>query len=298
MKRGFDLKVHSRAYEEKDLVYILYTATVKGNCRKLSPSWKGPGIVIKKHSPYLYRVKTKAAVMVAIHDRLKCVDRDIPLWLSRYREKFQSPVPEMEAIPVSLAKAGGEPPPSSSDSPVSSPTPGTPKAALRPKRKRAALGRSQGPLVLSLSSLNLPPILMCIVVCRRPDDDRLMVQCDQCDGWFHGECVGVTTQVVANLDQYISLLAWGMAAGKGVSFSYSDSSDEETRFPTRGWANERQRQNQPQHPGKPPDEVPRGPREQARPRGQDIVALYIGGLESPGAPCPVAGTKPEGCGTT
>ena len=42
--------------------------------------------------------------MVAYHDRLKkCVDRDIPLWLSRYREKFRSPVPEGEAIPVSPA---------------------------------------------------------------------------------------------------------------------------------------------------------------------------------------------------
>nr|XP_022294766.1 uncharacterized protein LOC111104889 [Crassostrea virginica] len=164
MKRGYDLKVHSRAYKEGDLAYILYTATtVKGKCRKLSPSRKGSGIVIKNHSPYLYRVKTKAAVMVAIHDRLmKCVDRDIPLWLSRYIEKVQSPIPKGEAIPVSPAKAGGEPPPSSSDSPVSSPTPGTPKAAPRPKRKRAVLGRSQDPLVLSLSSLNPPSILMCI----------------------------------------------------------------------------------------------------------------------------------------
>ena len=33
--------------------YILDTATVKGKCRKLSPSWKGPGIVIKKLSPFL-----------------------------------------------------------------------------------------------------------------------------------------------------------------------------------------------------------------------------------------------------
>nr|XP_022308171.1 uncharacterized protein LOC111114176 [Crassostrea virginica] len=33
MKRDYDLKVHSRAYEEGDLVYILDTATVKGRCR-------------------------------------------------------------------------------------------------------------------------------------------------------------------------------------------------------------------------------------------------------------------------
>ena len=70
MKRDNGLKVYSRAYEEGDLVYILDTGTVKGKCRKLSPSWKGTGIVIKKLSPYLYRVTTKAAVMVANHDRL------------------------------------------------------------------------------------------------------------------------------------------------------------------------------------------------------------------------------------
>ena len=50
MKRDFNLKVYSRAYEEGDLVYILDTATVKGKCRKLSPSWKGPVIVMKKLS--------------------------------------------------------------------------------------------------------------------------------------------------------------------------------------------------------------------------------------------------------
>ena len=30
-----------------------------------------------------------------------------------------------------------------------------------------------------------------------------MVQCDQCDGWFHGRCIDVTTREVADLDQYI-----------------------------------------------------------------------------------------------
>ena len=43
--------------------------------------------MIKELSPYLYQVKTKAVVMVANHDSLKkCVDRDMPLWLSRYRK--------------------------------------------------------------------------------------------------------------------------------------------------------------------------------------------------------------------
>ena len=51
--------------------------------------------MIKKLYPYLYRMKTKAAVMLANHDNhKKCVDRDMPLWLSRYRKKFRGPMPE------------------------------------------------------------------------------------------------------------------------------------------------------------------------------------------------------------
>ena len=72
------MKTYFRAYKEGGLVYIWDTATVKGKCRKLSPSRKGTDIVIKKLSPYLYRVKNKAAVIVASHDRLKkCADKDI-----------------------------------------------------------------------------------------------------------------------------------------------------------------------------------------------------------------------------
>lgn len=65
MKRDYDIKAATRPFEEGDIVYVLDTATVKGKYRKLSPSWKGPGIIVKKLTPNLYRVKTKSAVMVA-----------------------------------------------------------------------------------------------------------------------------------------------------------------------------------------------------------------------------------------
>ena len=29
-------------------------------------------------------------------------------------------------------------------------------------------------------------------LCRKPDDGTLMIQCDKCDHWYHGACVGVT----------------------------------------------------------------------------------------------------------
>jgi hypothetical protein len=27
-------------------------------------------------------------------------------------------------------------------------------------------------------------------ICSAPDDGKLMIQCDACDAWFHGKCVG------------------------------------------------------------------------------------------------------------
>ena len=155
MKRGYDLKVYSRAYEEGDLVYIFDTATVKGKCCKLSPSWKGPGIVIKKHSPYLYRMKTKAAVMVAIHDRLmKYVDRDIPLWLSRYRSSgVLCPRGRQFRSPRLRLGVNTRPPRQTLLCP---PHPLEPRKLLPgPSARGAALVRSQGPLVLALSSRTL-----------------------------------------------------------------------------------------------------------------------------------------------
>lgn len=77
MKTDFDLKTATRPFDEGELVYMLDTATVKG---KLSPSWKGPGIILKKLLLYLCRIKTKTAVMVANHDHLqRSNERDIPL---------------------------------------------------------------------------------------------------------------------------------------------------------------------------------------------------------------------------
>jgi hypothetical protein len=51
MKREYDVKVRVKELKLGDLVYQLDTATVKGKTRKLSPSWKGPGVVIEKWTP-------------------------------------------------------------------------------------------------------------------------------------------------------------------------------------------------------------------------------------------------------
>jgi PHD-finger len=36
-------------------------------------------------------------------------------------------------------------------------------------------------------------------ICRGPDDHRWMIQCDQCEDWFHGECVKLDKELGENL---------------------------------------------------------------------------------------------------
>ncbi|XP_022111688.1 uncharacterized protein LOC110990915, partial [Acanthaster planci] len=55
------------------------TLLVKGKCRKLSPPWKGPALITRKLSPYLYRVEYKNITFTVNHDHLKrCRDRKTP----------------------------------------------------------------------------------------------------------------------------------------------------------------------------------------------------------------------------
>jgi len=89
MKRDYDVKVRVRELKPGDLVYQLDTATIKGKSRKLSPSWKGPGVVLEKLTPYLYRIKLKRAILTANHDRLKlCRDREVPVWAQRLSQQI------------------------------------------------------------------------------------------------------------------------------------------------------------------------------------------------------------------
>ena len=54
MKRDYDVKVRFRELKPGDLVYQLDTATIKGKSRKLSPSWKGPGVVLEKLTTFTF----------------------------------------------------------------------------------------------------------------------------------------------------------------------------------------------------------------------------------------------------
>ena len=89
MKRDHDLKTFTRAYKVGDAVYVLDTAAVKGKCRKLCPTWKGPGVVTRKLSDYVYEIRLRQKLVTINHDRLKpCNDRNLPVWVTNYRERF------------------------------------------------------------------------------------------------------------------------------------------------------------------------------------------------------------------
>ena len=39
-------------------------------------------------------------------------------------------------------------------------------------------------------------------ICRKPWEGRFMIQCDDCDGWYHGSCVDITPSDALNIDRY------------------------------------------------------------------------------------------------
>lgn len=43
-------------------------------------------------------------------------------------------------------------------------------------------------------------VLYC--VCRKPDVDQFMIGCDNCDEWYHGNCIGITKQEAKKIKQY------------------------------------------------------------------------------------------------
>ena len=89
MKRDYDLKIREKSYNVGEVVYVLDTATIKGQCKKLSPPWKGPMIIVKKFSPYIYRLKNRNTFIVANHDRLKlCTDQEskLPQWIIKFKK--------------------------------------------------------------------------------------------------------------------------------------------------------------------------------------------------------------------
>ena len=149
------------------------------------------------------------------------------------------------------------------DSPVSSQPPGTLVDTPRPKRRRGRPRKVPGSTSTNTQSPDLSSDTEVYCFCRRPDDGRLMVQCEQCDWWFHGGCISVTTQEVADLDQYICPSCMGVVVRKGVSFPLV--AIPQIRRPVPPTAGGRMNEENTRRPRKPPDETARHPREQRPP---------------------------------
>jgi hypothetical protein len=74
----------------------LYTFTMIPFFALLAPDhelpsiwWKGPGVVIEKLTPYLYKIKLKRVIIIANHDRLKlCQDREVPEWAQKLSQQI------------------------------------------------------------------------------------------------------------------------------------------------------------------------------------------------------------------
>jgi hypothetical protein len=93
-KRNYDLRLLERSYQVGDVVYVLNPAVPKGKCRKLCEPWRGPGVVVRVVSPWLYRVKLRSALVTVNHDKLKpCKDRQLPRWV---QETLKSDFAERE----------------------------------------------------------------------------------------------------------------------------------------------------------------------------------------------------------
>ena len=95
MKKNYDLRILEKTYETGDKVYVQGEAVSQGICKKIAPPWKGPGIIIEKIIPYLFRIQIRNKVMLVNHDKIKlCRDRQLPAWLLNFQ------------IPDSLASMG------------------------------------------------------------------------------------------------------------------------------------------------------------------------------------------------
>ena len=67
MKKSYDLRLYKHQYSEASLVYVLDTAVKVGECAKLVPPWKGPGVVTEVITPYLYKVRLRDKYTVFNH---------------------------------------------------------------------------------------------------------------------------------------------------------------------------------------------------------------------------------------
>ena len=91
-KKNYDFKGHSKVLKKGDPVYCLDNSVKKGKSKKLKPLWKGPGLIMKVLTPFLYLVRLKNQEKedkVMNHDQTKlCTDaqESWPKWLIKQKK--------------------------------------------------------------------------------------------------------------------------------------------------------------------------------------------------------------------
>jgi len=58
-KRIYDLRITENDFGLGDLIYLLNTTRLKGNCPKLQNVWLGPYLVVRRFRPVLYEIQNQ-----------------------------------------------------------------------------------------------------------------------------------------------------------------------------------------------------------------------------------------------
>ena len=87
--RNYDLKVKETNFKIGDVVYRLNLASKIGESNKLKEVYSGPYIVTKVITPRVIKIRNRKRSFNIHHYNLKlCNDRNLPLWIERYRNKI------------------------------------------------------------------------------------------------------------------------------------------------------------------------------------------------------------------
>ena len=90
-KKDYDTKLVENKFQVGDLVLEIDSSTKVGQSSKLKNIWKGPYLVTKVINPVLYEIEGLKKSKVVHHDRIKlCLDREVPLWVQRRRNRIQN----------------------------------------------------------------------------------------------------------------------------------------------------------------------------------------------------------------
>ena len=97
-KKNYDIRIMQQQFDAGDAVYVLNRTPVTGIPKKLKPVFKGPALVMKRISSYVYKVRYRQKVFYANHDELKPCHGTVPKWLERARRPERLDEPQRDNI--------------------------------------------------------------------------------------------------------------------------------------------------------------------------------------------------------